>query len=661
VKVRTVYKIVILPILFLLLCSGASFQLTKRDVRKATENMLNYHVEYKMFSPLLARRALKTYTEQFDSEKIYLLSNEMLPFLEPRDKCLKAIVEGYQKDNFAEFETLNKVIQKAIVRTRNLRKECAEELLTLPEEEQQVSVLAPSVDFAKNETELKERIQKHLAYVLTRERYYSSSSKWSTAQKRKALELWERRFHRAEDSYLFVDASSKAMSEELAEHSLSLHILKAIAKSLDAHTSYYSPEEAHEMRANLEKQFEGIGVILREGVDGVTIVGMIKGGPAERSGNIAVGDMITAIDGKSVTDVPYEEVLRRLQGGEKSHVQLGLRRLEAEDKENSFKVSLTREKILMQEERLRYSSEPFINGIIGKLILPSFYESADGLSCEKDIREALRALKKEGNLLGVVLDLRENSGGFLNQAVKVASLFLSSGVIVISKYARGEVQYLRNLDIHSYFNGPLIILTSKASASAAEIVAQALQDYGIALVVGDERTYGKGTIQYQTVTDTHASCFFKVTVGRYYTVSGRSTQIDGVLGDIFVPTLYNSINIGERYLSFPLKSDRMPSAYIDPLTDVDQRNRVWFQQNYIPNLQKKVSLWTQMTYRLKKNSSYRLETDKDFKVFLKAQEELKAGRSWNPTPSENWGAEDLQMREAVHIIRDMLSIKKTTS
>jgi carboxyl-terminal processing protease len=167
----------------------------------------------------------------------------------------------------------------------------------------------------------------------------------------------------------------------------------------------------------------------------------------------------------------------------------------------------------MRDFRLQAFDEPFGDGLIAKLTLPAFYESEEGSSCEKDMRDALRKLKAKGKVLGVVLDLRENSGGFLNQAVKTAGLFITSGVIVISKYAQGELQYLRDLDGRVYYTGPLLVLTSKASASAAEIVAQALQDYGTALVVGDERTYGKGSIQYQNVTERGSGAFFKVTVG----------------------------------------------------------------------------------------------------------------------------------------------------
>lgn len=635
-------KFFILAFLLLFLCSSNSFHLNYKEVRRATELMLKLHVEYKEFSPSLARRSLKLFIDQFDPEKIYLLGDEILPFLEPKENNLREITSQYHLDRFSYFEALNTVIQKAIMRARALRTQ-GESVVS---ETSQVQPMVYS-DFAKTPEELALRIQRHQEYLFDKERQYSHIRKWTDEQKYKVFDLWENRIQRVENTYL------KKASE--AEHNLTMHILKAVAKSLDAHSAYYTPEEAHEMRASLEKQFHGIGVMLRESIEGVCIVGLVKGGPAERSGQILIGDVITKIDGKSIRGLSYDEILNRLQGTGNSHLQLQLKRL-SQDKEATFNISLSREKIILQEERLQYSAEPCADGIIGKLILPSFYESPDGSSCEKDIREALRALKKQGKLVGVILDLRDNSGGFLNQAVKVAGLFISSGVVVISKYAQGETHYMRNLDIRSYYEGPLIVLTSKASASAAEIVAQALQDYGTALVVGDDRTYGKGTIQYQTVTDQQAACFFKVTVGRYYTVSGRSTQIDGVRSDIHVPTAYAPIPIGERFLEFPLKSDRVPSAYVDPLTDIDQKNHHWFQQNYLPNLQKKLSVWVQMLDYLKKNTEQRLSEDKDFKLFLKALEEVKKGRTFSVTPYDNWGSEDLQLSEAVRIIKDMMCI-----
>ncbi len=123
--------------------------------------------------------------------------------------------------------------------------------------------------------------------------------------------------------------------------------------------------------------------------------------------------------------------------------------------------------------------------------------------------------------------MRENSGGFLSQAVRVSGLFISSGVVVISKYGDGSLKYYRSMDGSPHYQGPLVILVSRGSASATEIVAQTLQDYGVALVAGDIQTYGKGTIQHQTVTSDRTNSFFKVTVGRYYTVSENRPKSKG--------------------------------------------------------------------------------------------------------------------------------------
>jgi carboxyl-terminal processing protease len=640
----------LLPIIgfFLFGFQSGGFQLRKEDVRKAMGEMLGYHVEYKEFSPLIAKRSLKIFIEQFDPDKIYLLASEAKPYLEPRDEKIRTIIQNYYHDDLSEYEKINEIIQDSIVRAQRYRKELQSELIGNAEEPE-LGGGGGYVDYPRSEKELKDRIRRQLQRVLWVEKHASKLAALAPEQRKKIFALWERRFVRLENTYL---------RDVKTDHFLCMHVLKALAKSLDAHTSYYSPEEAHEMRTSLEKQFDGIGVVLRESIEGVVIHDMIKGGPAQRSGKINPGDLLVEVDGQNVINLPYEEVLKQLQGNGKGRILLGIRRSEVEAPE-IIRIELKRERIVMQDDRVNYSFEPFGNGIIGKIDLPSFYESSDGSNCEIEMREAIRALKKQGNLIGLVLDMRENSGGFLNQAVKVAGLFVSSGIIVISKYAHGETQYLRDLDGRSYYAGPLVILTSKGSASAAEIVAQALQDYGTGIVVGDERTYGKGTIQYQTVTDSGATSFFKVTVGRYYTVSGRSTQIDGVQADLVVPTSYSGLAIGERYLEYPLKNDRIPSAYVDPLVDVDPRNKQWFQRNYLPTLQKKLSLWTQMLPRLQANSSYRLKQNKDFNLYLKAIEEEKNVRAFKQTAQQNWGIDDLQMIEAVNIVKDMAIIKPT--
>ena len=182
--------------------------------------------------------------------------------------------------------------------------------------------------------------------------------------------------------------------------------------------------------------------------------------------------------------------------------------------------------MVLKETRLEKSYEPYGNGVIGHFHLFSFYQDPNSSSAG-DLKEAILEMKKKQNLKGIVLDLRNNAGGLLPQAVSVTGLFISKGVVVSVKDNTGVVQHLRNIDGQPIWTGPLIVLTNRTSASAAEIVAQTLQDYGRALVVGDPHTYGKGTFQTFTLESANYGKVnpkgeFKVTRGRYYTVSGKS-------------------------------------------------------------------------------------------------------------------------------------------
>ncbi|MBS0615370.1 MAG: PDZ domain-containing protein [Verrucomicrobia bacterium] len=620
------------------LCAGTPPLLKKSDIRPTMEELFSYHIESRELTPVVVKRSFKSLIEQFDPQKMYLLYSEVKPFLELTSTDIESAIDHYSSDEYPDYENLTRLFAKATARAQSLRKQIAAELFA---QDNMAAKVDPGYQYAADEAQLKERIRGQFVRVLENERAANADpAYWTLERKQKVVALIEKMFQRFEATYA---------GGPKEEHYFAMHLLKALARSLDAHTAYFSPQEAFEMRTALEKQFEGVGVVLKEGVDGVQISDLIKGGPAERSGKIEVGDLLVEIDGKSVTQAPYEEVLERLKGQGKKDINLGLKR-----EDTVVRVTLQREKILMQDDRLTYTAEPFADGFIGKLTLPSFYESFDAPSCETDIREALKDLKRRGKLYGLVLDMRENLGGFLSQAVKVAGLFITSGVVVISKYAQGEVQYMRNVDPRVYFNGPLVILTSKASASAAEIVAQALQDYGVGLVVGDKTTYGKGTIQYQTVTDDDATTFFKVTVGRYYTVSGRSTQIDGVQADLVVPSQFAPYSIGERFLEYPLSSDRIAAAYNDNLVDVDGQTKLWFQRNYLPNIQKKESAWRKMLPALEKNSAYRIQHDPNFKLYIEQIKPIAEGSS----AKVNWGNDDLQMMEAVNIVKDMISLEQ---
>ena len=639
--------------------SSVQTSLQMRDIHPIMDRFFTLHITNKELSPVIIRRSMKIYIENFDPERTYLLEKEVHPYLHLSDQKAQEILERLNRQDYSDFIALNQLIQKSILRAETQRKNLIPKLVSDNRETENWTPVASS-HFARSEEELMERQKSRMVRFFS---FHKMRSRLDTMErKEKVFLLFENKVRRFEYSYLFISQEGRSLAQDRIEHLMTTRILKSFAKSLDTHTSFFSPEEAYEMRLGLEKQFDGVGVILSEGIDGIMIADVIQGSPAEKSGKIQVNDFLVEIDRVPVQSITFEEVMELLKKKGKEEIVLGFKRADlASGKEIYFKVPLKKQPIVMNDDRIQTSVEKFGDGVIGKISLHSFYENGDGASSEKDLKEAIRSFRQQGDLVGLVLDLRENSGGFLSQAVRVAGLFVSNGVIVISKYGKGEVHYLRNIVGKSFFNGPLVILTSKMSASAAEIVAQALQDYGVAVVVGDETTFGKGSIQYQTVTDPAAELFFKVTVGRYYTVSGKSTQIDGVVADIVVPTQYAPYNIGERFLEYPLPPDHVDAAYNDPLTDLDAKTRQIFQARYLPFVQRVVSFWKKMLPTLKKNSAARISRDADFQAFIKKQETIRARRNTIPvnTVDEHiqMGMEDLQMKEAVNVVKDMIQME----
>ena len=632
---------------FATLTGGEAPLLKQHDVAKVMDELFEYHVDKKEISPLLIQRSLKIYITGFDSRRAYLLASETDPYLSPKDAFLKLALQEYKQDKFSTYFGLNEKIRGAIVRAREWRQEWERDAKTLVQEAKKIvsKKEEEEIPFPVALQDLKKRHRDEFLKLIRLQIEEVGVSEVE-GKELKLVALCEKQLSLAENDYLGVTEEGTLKTAAQQEHHVVLRTLKALAHSLDAHTAYYSPEEAYAMKVQLEKGMCGIGVVLHEGIDGVVIADIIKGGPAQKAGLILAGDCIVEVDGSSVKDYSFHKVLEALRGEEGTKTVLGLKR-----KNQLLKVELTREHMIIDDKRVDVSYEPFGDGVIGKITLYSFYEGDDGISSEKDLRKAIDSLREHGPLYGLVLDMRENSGGFLSQAVRVSGLFISSGVVVISKYSDGSMKYYRAVDGKRFYDGPLVVLVSKGSASATEIVAQALQDYGVGVVVGDNQTYGKGTIQHQTVTSQKSNSFFKVTIGRYYTVSGKSTQIEGVKADIVVPTALNYEKFGEGFLDFPLAADRVTPAFVDTLADLDPYAKRWFSKYYLPTVQEKVEDWTSMLVQLRENSYKRVLNNKNYQFFLKKIKKEKSEEKGD------FGSNDLQLEESVQIVRDMIFLK----
>jgi len=659
-KCRTLILLASLSVAFF--CSADQELLKVQDINVVMKQIFEQHVDQKAMTTSILKKSFKVYIDQFDPDRVYLLDSEVKPFFDISDAKIEQFMNQNEHNQYSDFSDLNDVIIKAITRSRDIRSRLEKEDVALLFREK--NPLAPSGDddwsdpdlkrsFPKTESELTQRLKNELRrFIANEQRRYGVP--YVAERQLQTIRLFERHLIEHENQYLFVNDDGKNMSDAEKQNAFSMHILKALASSLDAHTTVLNPTEAYDMRVRLEKEVQGVGIALQSTPDGYTITQLVKDGPAEKSGLVFVNDKIIDIDGNQTKGQSLNKVLDTLQGKKGSTVTLTLKRTVPDQRggnvEKTVNVTLTREDIAVNEDRALTNFIPLEGGgIIGVIKLDSFYQGDNGINSEDDVRDAIKQLDQHGNMRGLILDLRENSGGFLNQAVKVAGLFITNGVIVVSKYFNGEEHFYRDMDGKIAYDGPLIVLTSKATASAAEIVAQALQDYGVALVVGDEHTYGKGTIQSQTVTGSgnQASTFFKVTVGKYYTVSGKTPQIQGVKADIVVPGIFAHENMGEEYLDFPLKPDVIPSSYDDNLADIAPNLKSWYMRYYTPTLQHKKKFWLSVLPQLKEDSEKRIAQNKNYQDYVKGT-----------PPDKNVNIGDLQVAEVIAVMKDMIRLQE---
>lgn len=624
------------------------------DIHRVMDQLFVYHVDKKKMNTELLRRSYEAYIDQFDTQKLYLLQGEVNRWAQRPAAQLSKALSRYQVGDLSDYVTLNGMIKSAIVRSRQMRVELRPQVARWIDEgrKSDAKFLDTKFEYAKSSDELRERTG--LLMLAFAEHQMERFPELTTDQLDRVWILFEKRLRADENLYLLDDASGTPLTADEAESSMTLRVLKAMAKSLDSHTDVYSPEEAQNLRLQLMKGFTGVGIVLEEQLDGVVIARLVKGGPAEKSGKIQENDRLVEVDGHQVSQYPFTRILDFLRGERGSDVILGIKRPADGGEAEVIQVALRREPVVLNESRVEIAYERFAGGVIGVVELDSFYESDSGITSAKDLKHAISELRKIAPVKGLVLDLRQNLGGFLSQAIQVAGLFISNGVVAISRYSDGSEVFFRDLDGTSFYDGPLVILTSRASASAAEIVAQALQDYGRAVVVGDERTYGKGSIQHQTITDEEADTFFKVTVGRYYTVSGKSTQLDGVKADIVVPSALFQQEIGEVYVKHPLSRDRIASAFNDNLDDLDPAIQRYFVKYYMPTLQKRSDFWARHMELLKENSQRRLEKSQAYAEFLRESDKIGVSgfHSWI-SKKDNY-----QTAEAIEIVKDMILLQQ---
>ena len=359
--------------------------------------------------------------------------------------------------------------------------------------------------------------------------------------------------------------------------------LSALAHVYDPHSDYLGHEQLEEFSIAMNLSLFGIGARLQSEGMGCKIVEVLPGGPAARSGQLSPGDRIVAVaqglaEAVDVVDLPLARAVNLIRGPKGTVVTLTVIPADAGDDGLRTTVSLTRDEIKLEAQRASSTIIDMPNGKaaplrIGVINLPSFYSNIDrrrGANDEShtsatiDVERLLRKFKTE-SVQGVVLDLRLNGGGSLDEAIKLTGLFIDEGPVVQTRDPNGAIEFGNDTDSAIAYDGPLLVLTSRFSASASEIVAGALQDYGRAVIVGAASTYGKGTVQslvrLAPLMDRNGLAYdydpgaLKVTIRKFYRPSGASTQLKGVIPDIVLPSPGGNSDIGEAALDNPLPWD----------------------------------------------------------------------------------------------------------
>lgn len=345
--------------------------------------------------------------------------------------------------------------------------------------------------------------------------------------------------------------------------------MNAFTHMYDPHTTYFTPRESENFDINMSLQLQGIGAVLQSEDEYTKVVRLVTGGPADKGGQLKPSDKIVGVaqEDKEMHDVVgmrLDEVVDLIRGKKGTTVTLEV--IPANADSETKMISIKRDTVKLEDRAAQATTldidTPQGKKTFGVISLPAFYHDFQGMqkgdpnyrSSTRDIKRLITELQQK-NIKGLIIDLRNNGGGSLQEAQKIVGLFIPTGPVVQVKSYKG-VESLNDMDPEVFYNGPLTVIVNRLSASASEIFAGAIQDYNRGLVLG-ERTFGKGTVQSLQGLD-HGK--LKITLAKFYRISGESNQHQGVVPDISYPSLFDFNDIGESALDNALPADSIAPA-----------------------------------------------------------------------------------------------------
>ncbi len=650
-------KSILLAGLFLVIITFGAFRQNNNTYEQRESLILHavlnfidqVHVNPKPIDDHFSEYVYDSYLERIDGGKRF--------FIQPEIDQLSAyrlnIDEQCNARDFTFFDKSYELYENALKRAEKIYTDLKENHKFDFDAKEYYEFDGKKKTYAKDEADLKDMWRRYLKYDIV-QKYYSAKTKNQKAYKKylENLERWKKEnpskkvtgdkleFKDGEAVEVVKEKTTNELLQKAQEKSFKgfdswferLHKLRrsdrfetylgSITNYFDPHTSYFNPKEKQDFDINMGGKLEGIGARLTIDGDYTKIVSIIPGGPAYRGKELEVDDLIMGVTQENgehvdITGWRIDDVVQKIRGKKGTKVKLTVQKPDGTIKD----ITITRDKVIIDESFARSLIIGLEGSVknVGYIKLPKFYSSFDnkgGNSCARDVAKELEKLKKE-HVNAIILDLRNNTGGSLNDVVKMSGLFLEKGPIVQVK-PRDRPAYVHDdKDPEVQYDGPLIIMTNHQSASASEILAAALQDYGRAIIVGSKYTFGKGSVQRFFNLDRAINRYddlkplgsLKISMQKFYRVNGGSTQLKGVTPDIIIPNSYHYIETGEKEYDNPLPWDE--------ITPADYQQHI-VKLNHLDEI--------------KKRSEDRVSHSKDYQLVLENAKRIKANQDLSKYP-----------------------------
>lgn len=607
-------RVVLIPLVILV----SSFTVFKFvfDKNEVILDMLLGGLNQNHYSPVkmddaFSEKVFDLYLKRIDGSKKFLLQTDV----DELSKYRRLIDDQVMAANHVFYKVSVDLITKRIKEKESWYKEYLSKPLDYTVDDEYESD-AEKIKYAKTTDELKMEWNKMLKYqVLSRLeeslfRQETAIEKKDTAYKIKSFDSMEvdarRKTIKANDN-LFKYYNKLNARDRFAIYA------NAITGIYDPHTEYFAPKDKKKFDQAMSGQFEGIGARLQSKEGLLTVSEIIFGSPSQKQGDLKAGDIIQkvgqgAAEPVDVTNMEMDEAIELIKGKKGTEVRLTVKK-----PDGTTKIIPIIRDVIPIDETFAKSAVLSNKSKIGYIYLPSFYTDfsrigAGSHKCAADMRKEIEKLKKLG-VKSLIIDLRDNGGGSLQEVVEMAGLFFTKGPVVQVKDRNNHIKVMEDYNSDIAWDGPLAVMVNHGSASASEILAAAMQDYGRAVIIGTP-TFGKGTVQSFVDLDMYLLPQFdtlkpigqvKITQQKFYRINGGSTQLKGVTPNVMLPDPYALIDRGERELDYPM-----------PWDEINKANYTEFRNiNYD---------------KLKKNSMGRLKKNEQFKLIEEQSKEVKAKR-----------------------------------